>query len=413
APPGAGAAEPGGGQPPGLKMRAIVALSAPTLGEEVRLVQMVQPVPTALAENAEAVQAGFRDYQELSLSRTGLKRIFRVTLTVTVLLTVFSAIAAAFLLAGWMTGPLSMLAAGTRAVAEGDFRPVKDYVGRDELGMLTQSFNAMTRQLEEARAQVERNRVELELANARLASVRSNLTAGVIVLDRDFRVSLANAGAEKILGESANRMVGQAFASLPGLAPLQGEVSKAFEEAGDTDSQSWQRQVVIDAPPGGDKERGTGKTLLLRGALLPEAHGDHLLVIDDITDVVSAERAIAWSEVARRLAHEIKNPLTPIQLAAERMDLKLGAKLEGTDRDLLARNPRPIASAGGALELMGDEFRDYARLPSARVAPVKPNDLVTDILALYADSEPGQAVRVHLTPGLPRIMGDGDQLRQV
>ena len=413
APPGAGAAEPGGGQPPGLKMRAIVALSAPTLGEEVRLVQLVQPVPTALAENAEAVQAGFRDYQELSLSRTGLKRIFRVTLTVTVLLTVFSAIAAAFLLAGWMTGPLSMLAAGTRAVAEGDFRPVKDYVGRDELGMLTQSFNAMTRQLEEARAQVERNRVELELANARLASVLSNLTAGVIVLDRDFRVSLANAGAEKILGESANRMVGQAFASLPGLAPLQGEVSKAFEEAGDTDSQSWQRQVVIDAPPGGDKERGTGKTLLLRGALLPEAHGDHLLVIDDITDVVSAERAIAWSEVARRLAHEIKNPLTPIQLAAERMDFKLGAKLEGADRDLLARNTRTIVNQVGALKLMVDEFRDYARLPSARVAPVNLNELVTDILSLYADSDPGQAVRVHLTPGLPRIMGDGDQLRQV
>src|SRR5690606_28978726 len=149
------------------------------------------------------------------------------------------------------------------------------------------------------------------------------------------------------------------------------------------------------------------------GALLPEAHGDHLLVIDDITDVVSAERAIAWSEVARRLAHEIKNPLTPIQLAAERMDFKLGAKLEGADRDLLARNTRTIVNQVGALKLMVDEFRDYARLPSARVAPVNLNELVTDILSLYADSDPGQAVRVHLTPGLPRIMGDGDQLRQV
>ena len=311
----------------GLKMRSIVALSSPSLGEENRLLQLVHPVPAALSENAEAVQAGFRDYQELSLSRIGLKRIFRVTLTVTVLLTVFSAIAAAFLLAGWMTGPLSMLAAGTRAVAEGDFRPVKDYVGRDELGVLTQSFNAMTRQLEDARAQVERNRVELELANARLASVLSNLTAGVIVLDRDFRVSLANAGAEKILGEPAQRMVGQPFAQLPGLAPFQAEISKAFEEAGDTETQSWQRQVSIDAPNADNDQRGTGKTLLLRGALLPEAHGDHLLVIDDITDVVSAQRAIAWSEVARRLAHEIKNPLTPIQLAAERMDFKLGSKL--------------------------------------------------------------------------------------
>ena len=400
-------------RPQGLKMRAIVALNAPSLGEETRLLQLVHPVPTALSENAEAVQAGFRDYQELSLSRIGLKRIFRVTLTVTVLLTVFSAIAAAFLLAGWMTGPLSMLAAGTRAVAEGDFRPVKDYVGRDELGVLTQSFNAMTRQLEDARGQVERNRVGLELANARLASVLSNLTAGVIVLDRDFRVSLANAGAEKILGESAQRMVGQAIASLPGLASFQAEISKAFAEAGDTESQSWQRQVAIDAPTGDNEGRGTGKTLLLRGALLPEAHGDHLLVIDDITDVVSAQRAIAWSEVARRLAHEIKNPLTPIQLAAERMELKLGGKLAGTDRDLLARNTRTIVNQVGALKLMVDEFRDYARLPAARLAPLNLNELVTEILSLYADTDPSRVVKVHLTAGLPRIMGDAGQLRQV
>jgi PAS domain S-box-containing protein len=326
-------------------------------------------------------------------------------------LTVFSAIAAAFLLAGWMTGPLSMLAAGTRAVAEGDFRPVKDYVGRDELGVLTQSFNAMTRQLEDARGQVERNRVGLELANARLASVLSNLTAGVIVLDRDFRISLANVGAEKILGESAQRMAGQPFASLPGLASFQEEIAKAFEEAGDTQSQSWQRQVVIATPD--NKERGTGKTLLLRGALLPEAHGDHLLVIDDITDVVSAQRAIAWSEVARRLAHEIKNPLTPIQLAAERMDFKLGSKLAGPDRELLAKNTRTIVNQVGALKLMVDEFRDYARLPAARLVPLNLNELVTEILSLYADTDPSRVVKAHLTPGLPRIMGDAGQLRQV
>jgi nitrogen fixation/metabolism regulation signal transduction histidine kinase len=401
------------GRSTGLKMRAVVAFSAPSLGEENRLLQLVHPVPSTLSDNAEAVQAGFRDYQELSLSRIGLKRIFRVTLTVTVLLTVFSAIAAAFLLAGWMTGPLSMLAAGTRAVAEGDFRPVKDYAGRDELGVLTQSFNAMTRQLEDARGQVERNRVELELANARLASVLSNLTAGVIVLDREFRVALVNSGAEKILGEPAQRMAGQPFASLPGLASFQADISLAFEEAGDTESQSWQRQVVIDAPTSDNNERGTGKTLLLRGALLPEAHGDHLLVIDDITDVVSAQRAIAWSEVARRLAHEIKNPLTPIQLAAERMEFKLGSKLQGTDRDLLARNTRTIVNQVGALKLMVDEFRDYARLPTAKLAPLNLNDLVTEILSLYADTDPSRVVRAHLTPGLPRILGDAGQLRQV
>ena len=401
------------GAVPGLKMRSVVALSAPSLGEEIRFLQLVHPVPTALAENAEAVQGGFRDYQELSLSRIGLKRIFRVTLTVTVLLTVFSAIAAAFLLAGWMTGPLSMLAAGTRAVAEGDFRPVKDYAGRDELGVLTQSFNAMTRQLEDARGQVERTRVGLELANARLASVLSNLTAGVIVLDRDFKVSLANHGAEKILGEAAQRMAGQPLAALPGLAAFEPEITKAYSEAGDTESQSWQRQVSIDAPTGDNTERGSGKTLLLRGALLPEAHGDHLLVIDDISDVVSAQRAIAWSEVARRLAHEIKNPLTPIQLAAERMAQKLSDKLPPAEREMLGRSTRTIVNQVGALKLMVDEFRDYARLPTAQLAPLNLNELVTEILSLYADTDPSRTVKVHLAARLPRILGDAGQLRQV
>ena len=410
--------DPGGivprGTITGLKMRTLVAMSPASLGEEVRFLQLLHPVPGALAENAEAVQAGFRDYQELSLSRIGLKRIFRVTLTVTVLLTVFSAIAAAFLLAGWMTGPLSMLAAGTRAVAEGDFRPVKDYVGRDELGVLTQSFNAMTRQLEDARAQVERTRVGLELANARLASVLSNLTAGVIVLDRDYRVSLVNHGAEKILGATASRMAGQLLAGLPGLAGFAPDIQKAFEEAGDDTSQGWQRQIAIDAPTADNTERGSGKTLLLRGAVLPEAHGDHLLVLDDISDVVSAQRAIAWSEVARRLAHEIKNPLTPIQLAAERMALKLGDKLPaGTDRDMLMRSTTTIVNQVGSLKVMVDEFREYARLPTATLAPLNLNDLVTEILSLYADTDPTRTVKVHLAPGLPKILGDAGQLRQV
>ena len=157
-------------------------------------------MPQTLAGNAEAVAQGWRDYQELALARSGLKRIFRITMTVTLLLTMFSAVAASFLLAGWLTGPLAMLAAGTRAVAGGDFRPVKDYTGRDELGVLTQSFNAMTRQLEEARLLVERNQRALERANAQLASVLGNLTAGVLVLDEARQVVLANEGAARILG---------------------------------------------------------------------------------------------------------------------------------------------------------------------------------------------------------------------
>ncbi len=402
----------------GLKMRALVTIGGAALGEDTRILQFVQPVPTNLAETAEAVQGGFQDYQELSLSRAGLKRIFRVTLTVTVLLTVFSAIAAAFLLAGWMTGPLSMLAAGTRAVAEGDFRPVKDYIGRDELGMLTQSFNAMTRQLEDARAQVERNRAELEQANARLASLLSNLAAGVIVLDREYRLTLANASAEKMLGLQSASASGIHVRELPGFAAFADSMIEAFEALDGPStheaSPAWQRQVVIDANTSSDNsELGGGRTLLLRGAVLPDAQGDHLLVLDDVTDVVSAQRSLAWREVARRLAHEIKNPLTPIQLAAERMDVKLADKLAPSDRELLGKNTRMIVNQVRALNVMVDEFRDYARMPPARLEPLDLNELVSDVLAMYVDTDPTRTVRVHLTPGLPKLLGDAGQLRQV
>ena len=400
---------------PLLRMRVMVPLARHDVRDEQRLLQFVQPVPSTLARNAEAVQGGFRDYQELSLSRRGLKRIFRVTLTVTVLLTVFSAIAASFLLAGWMTGPLSMLAAGTRAVAEGDFRQLKDYVGRDELGALTQSFNAMIRQLEEARSQVLRTRIGLEQANARLASVLSNLSAGVLVFDRQFRVTMVNHGAERILGLEVDRALGKPLSALGALAEFETEIARAFGEANETESGTWQRQIVIGAEPESGQVRrdNQGKTLLIRGALLPEVEGDHVLVIDDITDVISAQRAIAWGEVARRLAHEIKNPLTPIRLAAERLQLKLADGLEGSGRELLLRNTRNIITQVDALKVMVDEFRDYARLPSAKLEPLDLNALVSELVDFYADMDPNLQVVTHLSTDIPEIIGDAGQLRQV
>ena len=413
--------EAGGGEARGLKLRVIQSIPlGGQLGEEPRLLQLVQPVPPLLAENAEAIQQGWRDYQQLALSRAGLKRIFRITMTVTLLLTVFSAIAASFLLAGWMTGPLSMLAAGTRAVATGDFRPVKDYTGRDELGVLTQSFNAMTRQLEEARALVERNQQELERANARLASVLANLTAGVIVLDEDFRVSLANVGAETVLGTGTEQLVGRSLEALPRLGDAAVQIREAFGELDEDAHLGWQRQLAFRRDAPGSERRAESRpddapalTLLVRGARLPSPQRGWLVVFDDVSDVVSAQRAVAWSEVARRLAHEIKNPLTPIQLAAERMQLKLADKLPPAEAEMLARSSQTIVNQVNALKLMVDEFRDYARLPAARLAPLDLNALVHDVLTLYAPLEATGQLRAELAPGLPTILGDAPQLRQV
>jgi nitrogen fixation/metabolism regulation signal transduction histidine kinase len=420
-PSGEAGARLGNGEVRGLKLRVIQSIPlGGQLGEEPRLLQLVQPVPTLLAENAEAIQQGWRDYQQLALSRAGLKRIFRITMTVTLLLTVFSAIAASFLLAGWMTGPLSMLAAGTRAVATGDFRPVKDYGGRDELGVLTQSFNAMTRQLEEARALVERNQHELERANARLASVLANLTAGVIVLDEDFHVSLANVGAATVLGAGAEQLVGCPLEALPRLGEAAAQIREAFGGLDEDTPLGWQRQLAFRRDAASGERRAESRpddapalTLLVRGARLPSPQGGWLVVFDDVSDVVSAQRAVAWSEVARRLAHEIKNPLTPIQLAAERMQLKLADKLPPADSELLSRSAQTIVNQVGALKLMVDEFRDYARLPAARPAPLDLNALVHDVLTLYAPLEAAGQLHAELAPGLPTILGDAPQLRQV
>ncbi len=417
--PGPAAERAAPAMPEALKLRVIVSIvTEGRLADDDRYLQLVQTVPTALGENAEAVQQGYRDFQELSLARAGLKRIFRITLTLIFLLTVFSAVAAAFLLAGWLTGPLSELAAATRAVAEGDFRRVKDYAGRDELGVLTRSFNAMTRQLQEARSQVDRNQRELERVNARLESVLGNIEAGVMVLDSDLRLTLANPGADRIVGCALHDYIGQPLASLPRVGELEPEIRSAFNEQAAAGAGSWQRQFVLQRPAGADDAATavpgrTDQTLLARGSILPERRVGYVIVVDDISEVISAQRAVAWAEVARRLAHEITNPLTPIQLAAERMQLKLRDRLVGADAELLDKNAQTIVNQVAALKTMVDEFRDYARLPAARLAPISLNALVDDVLRLYSAPEAHGAIHLQLGESLPRVMGDATQLRQV
>ena len=402
-----------------MLLRVIVPIEAEGQRfEEGAFLQLVQAVPTAIAEQAEAVEQGRRDFQALSLSRSGLNRLFSVTLTLIFLLTVFAAIAAAFLLSGWLTGPLSMLAAGTRAVAEGDYRPVKDYSGRDELGLLTQSFNVMTRQLEDARSQVERNQLALAEANARLASVLSNLSAAVLVLDDQWRLILANPGAQTLLGSPAAALLQIPLGELPRLQAVAADIRAAFDEQQAGGTASWQRQLVlkrtdaIDPMPDAVGATGLGEqTVLARGTVLPGQ--GFIVVFDDVTEVVSAQRTIAWAEVARRLAHEIKNPLTPIQLAAERLRYKLSDRLEGADAELLGKGAQTIINQVAALKHMVDEFRDYARLPPARLGPLDLNALVAEVLALYGTDERRQSLHALLEDHLPLIMGDATQLRQV
>ena len=420
------ATEAGGG----LRTRALVPIpqpAGPGPRAPAQLLQVTQPVVPAVAEKAQALRTGYGEYQELSLSRNGLQRIYRLTLTLTLLLAMFAAIAGGMLLAGSMTAPLVELAAGTRAVAGGDFRPVREFPGNDELNLLPQSFNAMTRQLAEARAAVESRSRELEAARAYLERLLSNLSAGVLVLDGGFGVVTANNGASRILNLPLSRLVGSSLlASAPQLAR---ELSDAFRDqtlvAGPKDS--WQRQIQVARE--GSATGADPLSLLVRGSRLPLESGlGYVVVFDDITQIISAQRAVAWGEVARRLAHEIKNPLTPIQLAAERLRAKLASSLSPEQAGLLERGTGTIVQQVAAMKRLVDEFRDYARLPVARLEPLDINDLIEEICALYGADVPlgedapsagrpesAAAVRLErvLAPGLPAVLADGQQMRQV
>jgi nitrogen fixation/metabolism regulation signal transduction histidine kinase len=379
---------------------------------EAKYLQLVQVVPSSIAANAEALQNGYREYQELSLARSGLRTIYGLTLTLTLLLAVFAAIASSVLLASSMTAPLLQLAEGTKAVAEGNFRPVREFPGSDELNLLTQSFNAMTRQLTEARDEVEHKQRQVENAKAYLERVLANLSAGVVVLNRDFRLVTANHGASRILGRTLLERIGQPLADVDGSLAIAFEAAFADHALAASPKDSWQQQIEVKRPAAA----GASESLMLlaRGSRLPLDDGlGYVVVFDDITQVISAQRAVAWGEVARRLAHEIKNPLTPIQLAAERLQMKLVDKLPAAESDVLRRGASTIVNQVAAMKRMVDDFRDYARVPPAQLSPLDLNGLITEVGVLYEADGAAGPLGLQLAPGLPDIEGDATQLRQV
>jgi nitrogen fixation/metabolism regulation signal transduction histidine kinase len=323
-------------------------------------------------------------------------------LTLTLLLALLAAISVAIVLSRRLSAPLSILAEGTQAVAAGDFSPRQSLPARDELGVLTQSFNRMTRQLDEARAQAEKSRAEVESARAYLENVLANLSAGVMAFDAAGRLRAANQGAMSILGDNLAGFENMTLQEWPRLHELR-DVIAGHHDAGEG---FWQQQLEAGS------RNDHAQVLLLRGSHLPAAGGGgHVVVFDDITQLISAQRMVAWGEVARRLAHEIKNPLTPIQLSAERLQHKLADKLPPHERGILERSTSTIVTQVEALKNMVNDFRDYARMPPPQLAPLDLNRLVEEVLVLYEHSRVRRQVK--LAPSLPQIAADASQLRQV
>ena len=408
-----------------LRLRVIVAIPSSSnelsVQGEARFLQLLQPVSTSLATNTKALSDASREYHERSLGRTGLRKIYLVTLTLTLLLAIFCAIAAGFLIATNLAKPLLLLAEGTKAVAEGNLSPRPIVATSDELGTLTQSFNTMTKQLYDARASVEQNRAALENAKAYLESVLANMSAGVMVMDNQFVLVSCNESVERILQHEFENYLGKPLVDIVELQAFSNAITQAFAEQSaqsavneaDQTHAHWQHQIEIPRIQGaGDADNNT--TLLARGSRLPVANGTgYLVVFDDISDVISAQRAFAWGEVARRLAHEIKNPLTPIQLSAERLQMKLSDKLSPADAAMLNRSTSTIVNQVAAMKHMVDDFRDYAKTPAAVLSPLDLNALIEEILHLYLGGEEGEVIKPKLAAKLPLVMGDAKQLRQV
>jgi nitrogen fixation/metabolism regulation signal transduction histidine kinase len=408
----------------GPRVKAIAVVNNPNLNVlgEARFLQVSEALPSTLVANAIAVQEANREYQERALARGGLRRMYIGTLTLSLFLAVFGAVLLAVLLGNQLAKPLLLLAEGVRQVAQGDLTPKAALQGKDELGGLTRSFADMTQQLSDARSAVQESMSQVDAARDNLQTILDNLTAGVIVLDVRGRIQSSNPGATRILRTPLAAWHGKLLSEVPDLEAFGKDVQAQFAnflhepfsempaEAAPHLQEQWQQSFELNTAMPGSPDNAI--TLIARGAKMSGTE-EFLLVFDDVSEMVSAQRAQAWGEVARRLAHEIKNPLTPIQLSAERLEMKLSGKVGEPEQLLLTKSVKTIVDQVDAMKRLVNEFRDYARLPAAELKPTDINVLVGDVLQLYALENAVVPVIAELDPRAPPIRGDAEQLRQV
>lgn len=390
----------------GFHIRVLVPAGHST--NEQRQLQALFPVTDRLSLLADAVQAAFDSYRELVFLRAPLRASFTLTLSLVLLLAVLAAFWAAFYTARRLVRPLRELADGTQAVAAGQYNKQLAAAGSDELGFLVESFNEMTRNLAQARDTAQRSQALVENQRTYLETVLARLSSGVIIIDQNSRLQTTNAAANQILGINLQDYVGADSEWIAIAQPSLQDFIKIIDPHLGT-SGDWREEVNWFG--------ATGRCILLcRGSSLPDAvglRGGHVIVFDDVTNLVRAERDAAWSEVARRLAHEIKNPLTPIQLAAERIRHKYLKQLDEEQGKVLDRGTHTIIQQVQAMKEMVDAFNEYARPPRLQLAPLELNDFVTEVLYLYRDYPAGVEIKLDLTEQVLWINGDKVRLRQL
>ncbi len=400
---------------PNQYIHALQALSpSPASASATQWVYVQKVMPSEFSSRVRDIQNGLRDYQATETSRVSLSKLYRITLAIILLVTLLAALAAAFLIANRMIQPILWLAQATRQVASGHYALVPQRVnGSDEMLQLVDSFGDMAQKLSVTQATLARNQHELESAKAYSEAVLDNLSSGVLVFNQNLQLQSFNQTAQRMFHADLTQYLQLPLRDITPLAALQPSIENRMHvpSAGGKDSWRIQQSLPNPASPHHDD-----MTLSIQGSHFLAQDDTHswVLVCDDVTPIISAQRTLAWGEVARRLAHEIKNPLTPIQLSAERLNVKLSKKLDAEGQAFLEKGTRTIVNQVGALQNMVDEFRDYARTPEVQFANVDLNNLIEEILTLY-ESGQNQRYRIHaqLDAQLPHIWADAQQLRQI
>ena len=393
-------------------VRTAAALpGAPLARGDARFVVVVYELPRQLAELTDAVQRSYSQYGDLAALREPLKYSFRLTLTMVLLVTLLGAIYGAIYSAEVLFKPVQDLMAGTRAVAKGDFATRVPLTSHDEMGFLVQSFNDMTKRLRRAREETERSRLAAENERERLAIILARLSAGVITIDRHFVLQRANDSANGILGVDLTTRIGRALVAGENEGILQAFL-EALQGRFAAGREDWREQIELRA-----SSVKTGSRVLVCACVpLPQAVGESaqfVIVFDDVTHLLQAQRDAAWGEVARRLAHEIKNPLTPIQLSAERMRRRLLPGLVGADADMVDRSTHTIVQQVESMKQMVNDFSEYARAPSMHIATFDLNRLVAEVTDLYRTQDAGIDIVTHFETDPEMVEADRAGIRQV
>ncbi len=394
----------------GLNVRVVVNVPALAVGADRQILQALYPISTRMNDLADSVQSIYAKYSSLEYLRKQLKLSFIMTLTLVLALSILSTVWAAIYSAGRIAAPIRDLAEGTRAIARGQYDKQLPVLSRDEMGFLVESFNKMALKIGFAQDQIRKSRDRVAAERAYLEAVLSRLSSGVLTFDSTLHLHTFNPSGAKILGVSLESLLGEPLETI--ITTEHSALSSFFATLAPkigSCQTDWTEEITLFGPSG-------RQVLVCRGTTLSDSPGilsDHVIVFDDITAIVQGQRDAAWSEVAQRLAHEIKNPLTPIQLSAERLRHKYLKHMANAEGDALDRLTNTIIQQVKIIKEMVNTFYEYARSPTIKIEPLELNKIVEEVLDLYRNANPDAILETQLDPGLPLIDADQGRMRQV